>query len=361
MVKRKLRVLIVGDGKSNIISENFIDFLYQKNNFVFDIISFKKNFSRKYYRKVYSIPEVLTNSFKFFHSLRFFVLFIIYGSRIIRKYDIVHFHMFYSGIFFLTPFFKDNIILTIWGSDFLRSNKLKNFFLSYTLKKVKIVTCTSSDLANELVKSYPNIKNKLQVIPYILKYVGLINDNYSKRSIFKKTRIVVGSNSNYAQNHLKILNAIKLSKIKKKSIHIILPFSYGRGSENYKKKVYNYASSIGCTFEIINDRLNDDDLVELRLNSDIFINLQQSDQLSGAMLETLCANNIVITGKWLNYKSLNELGIKFYEINNFSELPNILNTINFFSKPKNRKIITNMYSPLKTLNKWSDIYESIKT
>ena len=269
--------------------------------------------------------------------------------------------MFYPGIFFLTPFFKNNTILTIWGSDFLRSNKLKNFFLGYTLRKVKIITCSSGDLANELVKSFPNILNKVHVIPYMLKYVGLINDNYSKRTNSKKTRIVIGSNSNYAQNHLKILNAINLSKINKNTIHIILPLSYGRGSENYKKKIYNYVSSIGCTFEIINNRLNDDDLVKLRLNSDVFINLQQSDQLSGAMLETLCANNIVITGQWLNYKSLYDLGVEFYQINNFSELPNILNTINFFSKPKNRNIISNMYSPIKTLNRWSKIYESIKT
>ena len=58
---------------------------------------------------------------------------------------------------------------------------------------------------------------------------------------------------------------------------------------------------------IITKRLNDQELTNLRLNCEVFINLQDTDQLSGAMLETLCADKIVITGSWLNYDVLKNI------------------------------------------------------
>lgn len=83
------------------------------------------------------------------------------------------------------------------------------------------------------------------------------------------------------------------------------------------------------------------------------------DQLSGAMLETLCANNIVITGTWLDYNILKDLGVVFYEVKKTSDLSKLLNTLNFKIVLKNRDIIVKNYLPYNILNKWRNIYNGI--
>lgn len=349
------KVLIVGDGKSAIIDKNFIDYL-NNNNYIFDILSFKEITSNKY-NTIYSIPQVINNKFYWFNSLRFLFLFVLIGIRIIRKYDVVHFHMFYPGIFFLTPFFKQNVVLTLWGSDVLKSNKLKKKLLGYTLKRVNRITCTNPSFLKKVVEYYPFVSKKIDAFPYMLKYIELISSSYLNKTFFNKTRIVVGSNSNSSQNHLEILNAIKESNLDVNSLHLIIPLSYGRGSIDYKLKITNLVKSINCTYDIISKRLNDQELTNLRLNCEVFINLQDTDQLSGAMLETLCADNIVITGSWLNYDVLKRSGVFFYEINKISDLTSLLDSMNFNIRPNNREIIEKDYLPKNVLKKWIKLYE----
>ena len=349
------KVLIVGDGKSAIIDKNFIDYLNNKN-YIFDILSFKEITSNKY-NKIYSISQVINNKFYWFNSLRFLFTFVLKGIRIIRKYDIVHFHMFYPGIFFLTPFFKKNVVLTLWGSDVLKSNKLKKKLLGYTLKRVNRITCTNPSFLKKVVEYYPFVSNKIDAFPYMLKYIELVNSSYLNKTYSNKTRIVVGSNSNFAQNHLEVLKAIKESNLDVNNLHLIIPLSYGRCSVEHKLKITNLVKSINCTYDIIYKRLNDKELTNLRLNCEVFINLQDTDQLSGAMLETLCADNIVITGSWLNYDVLKTSGIFFYEINKISDLTSLLNSMNFNNRPNNRKIIVRDYLPKNVLKKWIKVYE----
>lgn len=351
------KVLIVGDGKSPIIDKNFIDYLTENDNYTFDILSFKEITSNKYNR-IYSIPQVINNKFYRFNSLRFLFSFVLKGIRIIRKYDIVHFHMFYPGIFFLTPFFKKNVVMTLWGSDVLKSNRLKKKLLGLTLKKVKTVTCTNPSFQDKIIEYYPFISNRIKVFPYMLKYVWLVDRFYLDRTLSKKFRIVVGSNSNTAQNHLKILEAIGNSRLDVNSYQLIIPLTYGRGSNEYKLKISDSVKSLGCSYEIIEEPLSDRGLVELRLNCELLINVQDSDQLSGAMLETLCADNIVVTGSWLNYNALKELGVKFYEIESISDLSEFLEKVDLNERPSNRKIITEEFLPQNVLCKWLKVYDA---
>ena len=93
MDERVRKVLLIGDGKSPIIDKNFIDYLMGNNSYVFDILSFKKMRSNKY-TNIWGLPQVNKNRFYRISSLRFLILFVVRGLRVIRKYDIVHFHMF---------------------------------------------------------------------------------------------------------------------------------------------------------------------------------------------------------------------------------------------------------------------------
>ena len=113
------------------------------------------------------------------------------------------------------------------------------------------------------------------------------------------------------------------------------------------------------SYDILTDGLNDKELTDLRLNSDVFINLQDSDQLSGAMLEHLCADNIVITGNWINYDVLKHAGVAYHSIDSISDLSSLFDSLDFYDKPNNREVIARDYLPENVLNKWNQIYESV--
>lgn len=358
MDERVRKVLLIGDGKSPIIDKNFIDYLMGNNSYVFDILSFKKMRSNKY-TNIWGLPQVNKNRFYRISSLRFLILFVVRGLRVIRKYDIVHFHMFYPGIVFLAPFFKGNVIVTLWGSDFLKADIIKKLLLSYTLRKAKIVTCTNVSFSRLILRRYPFVESKMYVLPYMLKYIEMVNSDYENRKASTLVRIVIGSNSNTAQNHSLIIDAINKSKIVRNKFHLIVPFTYGRGSEEYKLKIGAHLDATEFSYDILTDGLNDKELTDLRLNSDVFINLQDSDQLSGAMLEHLCADNIVITGNWINYDVLKHAGVAYHSIDSISDLSSLFDSLDFYDKPNNREVIARDYLPENVLNKWNQIYESV--
>ena len=65
-------------------------------------------------------------------------------------------------------------------------------------------------------------------------------------------RIVIGSNSNTAQNHSLIIDAINKSKIVRNKFHLIVPFTYGRGSEEYKLKIGAHLDATEFSYDILN-------------------------------------------------------------------------------------------------------------
>jgi len=94
------------------------------------------------------------------------------------------------------------------------------------------------------------------------------------------------------------------------------------------------------------------------------IQLQKSDQLSGTMQESLFAGSIVITGSWLPYQVLQDEGVYFKSISEFSELPGklfeIIQNLNKENQKcsRNRSIIHRFSSWEYTINDWLLAYQS---
>jgi uncharacterized protein with ACT and thioredoxin-like domain len=106
-----------------------------------------------------------------------------------------------------------------------------------------------------------------------------------------------------------------------------------------------------------------EEVSQLRIASDIMIQLQTTDMLSASMLEHIYAKNIIITGSWLPYKDLREWGLVYHEVEEVMDIGQklqnvLLNFDDFISEIKiNRSILNQKYNKNEIISQWIDLYE----
>jgi hypothetical protein len=139
--------------------------------------------------------------------------------------------------------------------------------------------------------------------------------------------------------------------------------TYGK-KENISE-IKNSLQESGFNFNILEKWLTNNELAEIRVFTDILLQLQITDQFSGAMQESLYAGNILITGSWLPYGFLKKEGVYFETISKFEELPLLLEKI--VSKLPEYKNKANLNSEKawefgsweSNLVYWNNLYEQI--
>ena len=124
-----------------------------------------------------------------------------------------------------------------------------------------------------------------------------------------------------------------MSDADKQKIHLICHCGYPKLSpedEQYKQ-IKRAIENSGCTGSIITEFLTGEKLVRLRCCCDVMFNLQKTDAMSASMQENLAARGIVVVGEWLNYAALDDNGVYYNNISDFSEIkPKLEDIINNF-------------------------------
>src|SRR5690606_32383906 len=124
-------------------------------------------------------------------------------------------------------------------------------------------------------------------------------------------------------NHLEIIHQLaSLPESNKKELKFVFLMTYANKDKiNYAKQIAIACEVAGLNFHLITDFLTPKNLALLKLSTDVFIHLPESDAMSGTLLEAAYAGNKVITGSWLPYKKFKQCGMIYQEINNFNQLP----------------------------------------
>jgi glycosyltransferase involved in cell wall biosynthesis len=157
--------------------------------------------------------------------------------------------------------------------------------------------------------------------------------------------ITCGYNASPNQQHIEIINALTNARSIPERHLVVVPLTYG-GNTGYKQEVREILSKSGLNYRTIDTFLPDSDIAMWRKASDIFIQVQKTDALSGSMQESLFCDNIVITGAWLPYEVLKEKGIAFFEVNNVKEITTKLDFI-ISNYPQIREEIRSANTPEK--------------
>lgn len=293
-----------------------------------------------------------------------------------KKYDIIHIHfldVIYSSVSQNIKEKCNQLIVSIWGSDYYRMSYENRMIQKRVLDNSDVITMANENTINEF-DEYHEFKysSKLKVCRFGLTLLEYINvcSNKDLAQIKKELgvpadSIVVtcGYNASPAQNHLEILNSIiQVKDMLPENLFLIFPMTYG--DAYYKEIVIKEISKAGLKYKVFDKFLSNEDVAKLRAVSNIMVQVQTTDQLSGSMQEYLYCNNIVITGEWLPYEvfeqegvhllkvtALKDVGYKIvYAINNLNEIKGTIKN--------NKKIVWDLSSWERVLGQWNDVYYS---
>lgn len=264
----------------------------------------------------------------------------------------------------------DKIILSFWGSDLLRQNRLILFLLRLLINKSDLMTFQTKDMADTFRTIMGNkYDNRIHVVRFGNYYIdGIDNakDEDVERLINKycintmKKVVAVGYSRFREHQHIDAIKSIIENNVDDKEIFIVIPWTYGPDNKDYKDKI---EALIKGKYEYIflTERLPDIELVALRKVIDIQIIVETTDALNGTMLEAMYAGEEVIIGSWLSYEYLYECGINMWKVDNVSSVGEILKKVLHNPMPEdkrlhNREIVKSLYSWNNVINDWAGLY-----
>ncbi|RAM60363.1 hypothetical protein DS67_06200 [Mesotoga sp. SC_4PWA21] len=140
--------------------------------------------------------------------------------------------------------------------------------------------------------------------------------------------------------------------------------TYGGRSE-YKNRIAKLLNESGLNHLLFSNFMRDEEVALLRVASEIMIQVQKTDSLSSSMRESLFAGNIVITGDWLPYDTLDEKGVFMLKVSSVDEvgekLVYALNNLDSLKEKckKNPEIIWELSTWEKNIQSWIDMYEEL--
>lgn len=337
-----VRVLLIGDGNSIFVTSYALWLKRKCADFQVDVFStsvireentvfFDRVFSIEHYPHFYFI-----NKYK---GIRRILLISIYRKVLkdLPEYDFVHFQFISPLRFSLINLFhsktKSKIILSIWGSDLYKLNPVdKITFKNICLKADKISMANPQTIAY-FKATFNWKKDNIRECRFGLSPLENIKELSIDKMACKrelgwntdKLAVVIGYNAAQGQQHLKILEQLSHDQIisLKDQIMLVIPLSYG-GSASYKSEIISAVKKLPFEYIVYQQYLSDFEIACLRKASDIMIQLQVKDQFSGSMQEHLFAGNVVVTGKWLPYKSMKDSGIYFEDVEELTDLKAIL-------------------------------------
>lgn len=340
-------------------------------------------FDTKFWHQIFLKKGLsISNAFQKTFSKKLIYKLYLKEASLFKNYHIINFHYCdpsFSELIEHIPSFT-KVICSIWGSDLMRiSGELEYYRQKKMFERANIITLQSIEMREIILAKYGrHLKPKIRITLFgtdneffdnIDLYDNLADIQKFKNELgiaFHKKLITIGHNANPFNNHLTILNHVKHIKQKENTV-VLLPFTYGCEDFNYINQVKEYCENEQIEYRIFQKFLSINDLALLRIVTDVMIHMPESDAQSAAMIETLYAGNIVITGSWLPYGNLRRREITYYEIEEFSYLArmldNVLENIEDYipNKEHQKKQILNHYHIDKTTNKWLKIFNEVSS
>ena len=299
--------------------------------------------------------------------------------KLIKKagpFDLINLHYVDSDDMIYTPVLKkltkSKLIFSYWGSDLFRAGDRQLFFRGIFARCADYITFDNKDLQIKFKKVYKWANQvPAEVILFGLPVLDIIKEKYKNQllpDIRKKWNIpndkivvAVGYNGHPQQQHIKILKTIgKMDETDRKRIVLLIQMTYG-GSKEYRRKVLVEAKKTGCEYRVICQFLSDDEIADLRIMTDIYINAQTTDAFSGSVCENLFAGTKLLNARWLRYQEFKEHYFKYWEFNKIEEIGKLIKTVmeQKADCSGNRELIWQLRSWEFCVPKWERVFRKL--
>lgn len=375
-----MRILLLGDAESIFNKQLIYNLKKIDNSIQADIISRSPVTSDKNnYDHVYT-PILLKNRGVISAKLNIYIshIFVMLHLLFMQKYDVIN-------IMYMSNFWKhhlnsllkksNKLIVTFYGSDFYRASESNKIKYIQILDKSKYIITTNSKMKDAICEYYNDYHDKAIVSSFGLEslehidaaaknpeHEQKIKDYKEKLKIpYNKIVITCGQSASVHIGHEKIISQIrKLNKDTQDNIFLIFPMTYG--DKEHRESIKKILKEGNDNYLVLEDYMSVQDIALLRLISDIYINVQPTDQLSGTMQEHLYSGSVVINGSWLPYDIFKENNCFFMEVDSTEQLSNtVQDVINDIAGLKqkcngNNASIKKLTSWSSCSKRWYDIY-----
>lgn len=270
-----------------------------------------------------------------------------------------------------------HVICSFWGSDLLRMNGLFKPIVKRWLDKADAITIQDRTIMKTAFHgawgdSYDcklhgvlfDIENR--EIDKLSSTIDVIEAKNRLGIDSRKYTIAIGYNANPNMHHIAVLEQLsKLPLNVLEGIHLIFPFTYPKGSDEYRQTVKRCVESMPCSASYFEGWLEEDEVALMRLACDMFVHAQTSDAASASVIEFLKAGASLVNAQWIDYRELKDLGVSYCEFSSFDQLPGII--AQQMSDPntqiitkRNREILLARDERSLSRDAWISIYDELK-
>lgn len=302
------------------------------------------------------------------------ILYYIAKNR--NKFDFLEIHYPPSTIqaYFLAIVEKIMIakkLIVFWGSDLLRVKKTHLNRLKLLIDKCDLINLPTEELVNKFELFFTmKYRDKYVSVPFgslSFDEQNNIGKQFSKAECKKKIgvkhdeiTVAVGYNGKKEQQHIKVIEVLaNLSQDIKKRLVLILHL-VNTIDQEYYDEIKKALNNCGIEFIIINDMLPLEEIAILRQATDIFIQAQFTDALSGTVREALYSEAILVNPTWIKYNEFDKIGIEYIQYDDILDINKIIEKILdesiVIDVKKNKEKIYNNFSWDAVIDKWQRIY-----
>lgn len=272
----------------------------------------------------------------------------IYG-RIIESqhYDYVVFHQIPTGVYDMLQKAHScgvKVVFDPFGSDILRVKEETKESLIRAFAEVDAVVGRKMSNVLLAVKNTYNVPSeKIYEQRESLSGVAQIkalNGKLSREAMMDKIglphvdyNIVCGYSARESHRHKQIIDALIQSKdVLPNNYQVVFPMTYGAvlhhsGKDEYVSELKAKCEKAGLRSFFLTTFITKEQMAYLHLVTDLFIEIQPTDNGNAFMIEALFARNQIVTGRWLNYRRFEQFGEPYYLVDKPEELSTMLRKI----------------------------------
>lgn len=299
-------------------------------------------------------------------------------GRVIADYDIYHYHSLETArlsVLWLLPA-DARVILSVWGSDLLRSaGTLEYADQLAACERANVITVTSLEIREILLSKFGrHLAPKIRLALLGVSLLDEIDRSGGNRDLFleslgvspDRVTICIGNNASPGNQHLKVVDRLsQLPERYRSRVTLLVPLSYRPANRDYRASLCAALEKGHLSYSVLDRALSDREVAMLRCTTDILIHLPVSDAFSAAMLETVYAGGLLITGTWLPYSELRRAHISFDAIASVDDLTDAVVTVldNLDARRRaakdNRRRVRALVHPTHTVRTWIRIYDEL--
>ncbi len=297
-------------------------------------------------------------------------------GRFLGHYDIYHYHSLETGrlpVLWVLPS-DAPVILSVWGSDLLRTAGTLDYADQLgACERANLITVTSLEIREILLSKFGrHLAPKIRLALLGVSLLDEIDRCAGTRERFlasldiapDRVTICVGNNASPGNQHLEIIDRLcQLPERYRSRVALLVPLSYRPANRDYQASLCAALERGDLLYRLLDSPLSDQQVAMLRCATDILIHVPVSDAFSAAMLESLYAGGLLITGAWLPYSELRRAQISCDTISALADLPGtVMNVLDDFDARRrgatdNRRRVRALVHPTNTVHSWIRIYD----